>query len=570
MPANLIGGALLMLFIFKVVTTNPFPSMTTPEGRDDPLERAWRSSFVDVSRRSHAYLRGALWDKHSGSFTKNVSATYDPADEVAAQQLLAEQSRYLDLIRHDLQPWKDTGITKDMVEAASMLYDKCDGDMIRVQIINGSLWVHHITERLEGGWYPASLGPGNAAAKGRVPYAILAFMDTLRTFPGQVPDVDLVLHTADFPCVSRSSWVGAAARPPPRPLLSFQGGRHHLDLPFPDATYWGHEHQYLQDPWGAPVQGWANQAELLVRKYENVSLLDRIPQAQWRGRTKDERYPGRDHLRRVFVGCMDELKAAGRGEDAALLNVLSPALALQDSCDYRYNVYIESRAYASNLKQKVVCGSLLVALRTNFWEFFSRGMRPGGEFVELSSDPNAVCEQVVAVTRDMNAAFGAAYASGQLASSGETTPLLARQLKKMRRDKRLASVLEGSGVTAGARGPAPEVGLPLASGSGGNFSWGSSLMPWEIAANGQRFILENVRMQDVLLYIRDLLRAYSTLQRFQVAPSGNLEGRSVCYSGRLLLEQFGTPYATDAKTVEAAYPWLRTFGAGCPEVEGDR
>jgi hypothetical protein len=27
-------------------------------------------------------------------------------------QLLAEQSRYLDLIRHDLQPWKDTGITK--------------------------------------------------------------------------------------------------------------------------------------------------------------------------------------------------------------------------------------------------------------------------------------------------------------------------------------------------------------------------------------------------------------------------------------------------------------------------
>jgi hypothetical protein len=57
-------------------------------------------------------------------------------------------------------------------------------------------------------------------------------------------------------------------------------------------------------------------------------------------------------------------------------------------------VYIESRAYASNLKQKVVCGSLLVALRTNFWEFFSRGMRPGGEFVELSSDPNAVCEQV--------------------------------------------------------------------------------------------------------------------------------------------------------------------------------
>jgi len=36
------------------------------------------------------------------------------------------------------------------------------------------------------GWYPAKLGPGNVAAKGHVPYAILALMDMLRTFQGQV------------------------------------------------------------------------------------------------------------------------------------------------------------------------------------------------------------------------------------------------------------------------------------------------------------------------------------------------------------------------------------------------
>lgn len=35
------------------------------------------------------------------------------------------------------------------------------------------------------GWYPAVLGPGNLAAKGRVPYAILGLMDALRLFPGQ-------------------------------------------------------------------------------------------------------------------------------------------------------------------------------------------------------------------------------------------------------------------------------------------------------------------------------------------------------------------------------------------------
>jgi hypothetical protein len=39
---------------------------------------------------------------------------------------------------------------------------------------------------LEGGWYPAPIGPGNAAAKGRIPFAVLALLETLRAFPGQV------------------------------------------------------------------------------------------------------------------------------------------------------------------------------------------------------------------------------------------------------------------------------------------------------------------------------------------------------------------------------------------------
>ena len=53
----------------------------------------------------------------------------------------------------------------------------------------------------------------------------------------------------------------------------------------------------VQDPWGSPAHGWDSQMEVMVRKYENVSLLDRIPQAMWRGRTQDKIYPHRDHLR---------------------------------------------------------------------------------------------------------------------------------------------------------------------------------------------------------------------------------------------------------------------------------
>lgn len=58
----------------------------------------------------------------------------------------------------------------------------------------------------------------------------------------------------------------------------------------------------LQDPWGNSAQGWTGQAEVILRKYENISLLDRIPQAMWRGRTTDKIYPHRDHLRQAGQG----------------------------------------------------------------------------------------------------------------------------------------------------------------------------------------------------------------------------------------------------------------------------
>ena len=43
--------------------------------------------------------------------------------------------------------WLSPPNTQDLVESAAQLYDTCDGDMVRFQILNGSLWVHHVTDR---------------------------------------------------------------------------------------------------------------------------------------------------------------------------------------------------------------------------------------------------------------------------------------------------------------------------------------------------------------------------------------------------------------------------------------
>lgn len=100
--------------------------------------------------------------------------------------------------------------------------------------------------------------------------------------------------------------------------------------------------------------------------------------------------------------------------------------------------------------------------------------------------------------------------------------------------------------------------------AGGNYSWGSELAPWEIAANGQDFVAQHLGMEEVLLYVRDALRAYAALQQFKPRP----HAKAVCYTGAQLLEQFGMPFEADAKAVAAAYPALaRGYDGRCKAAE---
>ena len=47
-------------------------------------------------------------------------------------------------------------------------------------------------------------------------------------------------------------------------------------------------------------------------------------------------------------------------------------------------MYIESQAYASNLRQKMVCGSVLVALHTEYFEWYHPALVPGQHYVQVS------------------------------------------------------------------------------------------------------------------------------------------------------------------------------------------
>lgn len=108
----------------------------------------------------------------------------------------------------------------------------------------------------------------------------------------------------------------------------------------------------------------------------------------------------------------------------------------------------------------------------------------------------------------MNAAFAALGPAPASPAGSSPTPTLAQRTKQLRRDQPQLAALLPSGGSSGSgalgRAGAAQAGavVPPQAGPGGNYSWGSSAMPWEVAAAGQAFVRDQVRVESALLYIR--------------------------------------------------------------------
>ena len=58
----------------------------------------------------------------------------------------------------------------------------------------------------------------------------------------QVPDLDALIQTSDFPCMLRIQ-PGTGALAPP--IFGYNSHEKFVDIPFPDYSYWGHEYRRL-------------------------------------------------------------------------------------------------------------------------------------------------------------------------------------------------------------------------------------------------------------------------------------------------------------------------------------
>lgn len=123
---------------------------------------------------------------------------------------------YFRWIHQDLRPWRDTGITRDMVEHASNFAH------FRIIILNGNLYI---------------LRYGHCFQTRDI-FTIWGILQLLRRYPGRIPDIDLMFNCDDLPLIKASDYNnnGSVATPP---LFRYCSNDSMLDIPFPDWSFWG-------------------------------------------------------------------------------------------------------------------------------------------------------------------------------------------------------------------------------------------------------------------------------------------------------------------------------------------
>lgn len=123
---------------------------------------------------------------------------------------------YFRWIHEDLRPWKDTGITKEMVERANRTAT------FRLVILDGRAYVETYVKGFQT----------------RDNFTQWGILQLLRRYPGKVPDLDLMFDCVDWPVIKSEEYRGPNAMAPP-PLFRYCGDNETLDIVFPDWSFWG-------------------------------------------------------------------------------------------------------------------------------------------------------------------------------------------------------------------------------------------------------------------------------------------------------------------------------------------
>ena len=122
---------------------------------------------------------------------------------------------YFRWIHEDLARWRETGVTRDMVDGAK------PSAHFRLIILDGKVYVEKFRKSIQT----------------RDLFTLWGFQQLIRRYPGRVPDLELMFDCNDRPVINKNRFRGPDKRPPP--LFKYCSDYGSLDIVSPDWSFWG-------------------------------------------------------------------------------------------------------------------------------------------------------------------------------------------------------------------------------------------------------------------------------------------------------------------------------------------
>ncbi|GLU00645.1 hypothetical protein SLE2022_179950 [Rubroshorea leprosula] len=268
--------------------------------------------------------------------------THNPADIPDPKSSIICPS-YFRWIHEDLRPWKDTGITRDMVKEARKTAH------FRLVIKNGKAYVEKYKKSIQT----------------RDVFTLWGILQLLRWYPGRLPDLELMFDCDDRPVVPSQNFKAPKARPPP--LFRYCSDEWSLDIVFPDWSFWG---------WAETnIRPWKDLLEDIKQGNNRTTWKERAPYAYWRGNPSvagtrqdlmkcntSDKNDWNTHL--YIQDWVEEMKQGFKESN------------IEDQCTHRYKIYTEGWAWSVSEKYILACDSMTLYIKSRYHDFFIRGMQP--------------------------------------------------------------------------------------------------------------------------------------------------------------------------------------------------
>ncbi|KAH9610658.1 hypothetical protein KSS87_006015 [Heliosperma pusillum] len=265
---------------------------------------------------------------------------------------------YFKWIHEDLRPWREKGITREMVESAKGFA------FFRLVVVDGKVYWEKYRD----------------AYQTRDVFTVWGILQLLRLYPGKLPDLDIMFEAGDVPVIHKGNYTGQEEIAPP--LFHYCGDNGTLDIAFPDWSFWG---------WPEiNIKGWNELKKDLADGNKKVPWVNRLPFAFWKGNA----FMG-DRMKLVDCNSTEKWNAqvaTQNWDEETRFGFKSSNLA--DQCVHRFKIYIEGIAWSVSEKYILACDSMALLVTPRWYEFFTRSLQPMKHFWPVNPDPNHLCKSI--------------------------------------------------------------------------------------------------------------------------------------------------------------------------------